>query len=297
MLLSSVSGGGIGWVTQTTSSSAGNYGAEWQIYGNSPVTQTFTVTCTFTQTQAGYYNMVRWYVFGSHGGIGYSGSWRSSGEPWLYVNQTTQKSAFIHAHVDWNATSPSGSFLTEAGPISYPIIFRGGAGIYWLAANLDSTGITQKRVGAAGGATSTRITGGAMEIKGIYVDTDPPSTVTGITATVLGPDSIRVDWAAATDDVGVTGYRVFDGGIQVGADLPSSARTLTITGLAPLSSHSYTVRAFDAVGHMSAIPTAVPATTASPYIDRAKWMDTRPGLYLGTTAVGKLYVGDTQIWP
>lgn len=291
-----ISGGGISWQNPATRNGTAGYGAMWVLCGTSPTTQTFTVTITFTSPSASYLHQIRWYVFGSHGGLGYAGAWRGGGEAWFTANQTTQKSAFIHAHVDWNVTAPTGSWILDAGPVSDGVVFRGGAGIYWAASHLDSTGLNQKNLGASG-ATSTRLVGGGMEIMGIYVDTQAPTTVPGITATPLDPNSIRIDWGASTDDVGVTKYRVYDNGVQVGVDLASTARTLTHTGLAASSTHSYTVRALDAAGNISAVPTAVVATTPVPYLNLMKWMDARPALYVGSAAVSKAYVGDTQIWP
>jgi hypothetical protein len=296
MNLTGVSGGGIGFTTLQTRNGTAGYGAGWVIAGTSPTTQTFTLTCTFTTPSGAYYHQIRWYVFGSHGGIGYSGAWRGGGEAWFTANQTTERSAFIHAHVDWNVTAPNGSWILDAGPVSDGVVFRGGAGIYWAAAHLNSFGFNQKNLGAAG-ASSTRLVGAGMEIKGIYVDTSPPATVPNITATPLDATSVRVNWTAPTDDVGVTAYRVYDNGVQLGADIPAGTLTYTHTGLAPESTHQYTVRALDAAGNISVAGTAVNATTFPVSVNKAFLATTKPSLRLGTNLVRKLYVGTTQVWP
>lgn len=294
----SISGGGISWAQGTIRSLGSGYGNAYTYYGISPTTQTFNVRFQMQNTinSTIYNSLFRWYVWRNHGGVGYTGAYRGSGEPWLNVNQTVDKSSFIHASVDWNANAANGVWLNEAGTAADGVLVRSGAAIYWCNSGLDSTGIGTKRLGVTS-TSSTRLTGVGLEIKGIYVDTQAPSTVSGITATVLGPDSIRIDWAASTDDVGVTKYRVYDNGVQLGPDIDVSVRTYTHTGLAAASTHSYTVRALDAVGNISAVPTAVSATTTYPYLDKAMWMSTRPKLYLGSTVVNSLFVGDTKIWP
>lgn len=299
LVISSISGGGISFTWHDNRERGSGYGNAYTFSGISPTTQTFTLNVTTVNyvNATVYYQMIRWSVFGSHGGIGYTGAWRGSGEPWLYANQSTEKSAFVHGHVDWNATSPTGVWLTDAGAAYDGVVARHAEGIYWLASNLDSTGITQKRIGVAGGATSTRLTGATAEIKGIYVDTQAPGLVSGITATPLSDTQMRIDWGTATDDVGVTKYRVYDNGVQIGPDQDASVHTYTHTGLTAESVHSYTVRALDAAGNLGAAGTAVPGTTLATSVNKAFLAVTKPSLRLGTDLVRKLYVGTDQVWP
>lgn len=243
-----------------------------------------------------YYQLIRWFVWGSHGGAGYSGAWRGSGEPWMYANQSTEKSAFVHAHVDWNATAANGSWLTDAGITGYTVTARHAEGIYWAANNWSSTGLTQKRLGVTG-SSSTRLTGAALEIKGIYVDTEPPADVPNVSATPLTDSSIRVDWTAPTDDVGVTKYRVYDNGVQIGNDLLANVFTFTHTGLLPESAHQYTVRALDAAGNISGVGVIAPATTFATSVNKLFLGLDKPSFRLGTQLVKKLYLGDQQVWP
>lgn len=300
LVISSITGGGISWATHENRERGSGYGNAYTFSGTSPTTQTFTLTVTTVNyvNATVYYQLIRWYVFGSHGGPGYSGAWRAGGEPWLYVNQSTEKSAFVHTHVDWNATSPTGAWLTDCGPPSDGVVARHAEGIYWACSHLDSTGINQKRLGVAGGATSTRITGAGLEIKGIYSDTSPPTVVPNVDAIAMSSSEIRVDWGAPTDDVGVTKYRVYDNGVQVGADIPvANARTFFHTGLTPESTHVYTVRALDAVGNISPVSASKTVMTKPLEIDKLRLGIAAPKLYVGTAQVDKVYLGDTQIWP
>ncbi|MBA8794784.1 glucose/arabinose dehydrogenase [Friedmanniella endophytica] len=103
------------------------------------------------------------------------------------------------------------------------------------------------------------------------VDTTPPSTPTGLRASVSGTD-VTLTWTAATDDVGVTGYDVYRNGTKVGAvngailDDGSTVRPLTTfldaTG-ARSTAFSWTVAARDARGNISPRSGSVTATTGS----------------------------------
>ncbi|RKS73842.1 glucose/arabinose dehydrogenase [Motilibacter peucedani] len=90
-------------------------------------------------------------------------------------------------------------------------------------------------------------------------DTTPPSAPTSLTATVDGT-SVTLGWRASSDDVGVTAYVVARDGATV-ATVPGGTTAYTDSGLAPLQRYSWTVRARDAAGNVSAASAAVTATT------------------------------------
>lgn len=90
-------------------------------------------------------------------------------------------------------------------------------------------------------------------------DVIAPSVPTGLTATVVSSTQINLAWSVANDNVAVVGYNVFRGGVQIGTTLGTS---LANTGLTPATAYSYTVKARDAAGNMSAASAAVSATTS-----------------------------------
>jgi hypothetical protein len=99
-------------------------------------------------------------------------------------------------------------------------------------------------------------------------DTTPPSTPVGLTATILSATSIRLDWAASTDNIGVTGYGVerCTGAACVNfveVAVPT-ANTQTLTDLTASTLHRFRVRAKDAAGNLSAYSSIVEATTPAP---------------------------------
>ncbi len=81
-------------------------------------------------------------------------------------------------------------------------------------------------------------------------DTQPPTTPTGLTATVgTQGTSNKVDltWTASTDNVGVTGYKITRGGQALAT---SATTNYTDVGMVN-GSYVYDVRAYDAAGNIS----------------------------------------------
>ena len=88
-------------------------------------------------------------------------------------------------------------------------------------------------------------------------DTTAPSGVTGVTAT-NDPDihgkNVLVQWAAATDNVGVTSYGVYRDGIKV-ANVSAPSLSFIDLGL-PAGTYRYAVDAADSAGNRSAAPSS-----------------------------------------
>ncbi|WP_432089407.1 carbohydrate binding domain-containing protein [Streptomyces sp. bgisy095] len=91
-------------------------------------------------------------------------------------------------------------------------------------------------------------------------DTRAPTAPAGLTATADGT-SVLLAWNPSTDDRGVTGYQVTrtGGGSTVVTDVGSTV--LSDTGLAERTAYTYTVRALDAAGNVSAASSPATATT------------------------------------
>ncbi|MGW4704454.1 carbohydrate binding domain-containing protein [Streptomyces sp. NPDC004285] len=92
-------------------------------------------------------------------------------------------------------------------------------------------------------------------------DTRPPTAPAGVTATADGV-SVLLSWDPATDDRGVTKYQVTRVGGSGGTVVTDIASTVySDTGLAERTSYTYTVRAVDAAGNVSAASAPATATT------------------------------------
>jgi chitodextrinase len=91
-------------------------------------------------------------------------------------------------------------------------------------------------------------------------DCTPPGAPTGLASPNQTPSTVALSWTAATDNVGVTGYRVYRGTTLVGSP---SGTTFTDTGLAASTAYTYTLKAVDAAGNVSASSGALTVSTAA----------------------------------
>lgn len=100
----------------------------------------------------------------------------------------------------------------------------------------------------------------STESGGGGTDTLAPTVPAGVAVTGTTASSVSLSWTPATDNTGVSGYDVYRDGVKAGS---TASTSFTDSGLTASSSHSYTVRARDAAGNVSAASAAVGATTAS----------------------------------
>ncbi|WP_405387520.1 fibronectin type III domain-containing protein [Streptomyces sp. NBC_01102] len=94
-------------------------------------------------------------------------------------------------------------------------------------------------------------------------DTQKPTAPEGVTAQAGSATSVHVMWEQASDNKGITGYEVYREGRKAGS-VPATKRMTDIDGLTASTAYTFTVRARDAAGNLSAPSTAVPVTTPAP---------------------------------
>ncbi|MFD0587458.1 lytic polysaccharide monooxygenase [Paenibacillus sp. GCM10027627] len=164
------------------------------------------------------------------------------------------------------------------------------------SASTDNVGVTGYRIfnganqiGTTSGATTLSLTGLTsnttynLTVKAIDAAgnlSGASNTATFTTQNVIGPDtqaptapntlhvmgtptatSVQLMWNASTDNVGVTGYQVFRGTTLV-QTVSGSTLSYTVTGLTANTAYTFTVKAIDAAGNVSAASNSIPATTA-----------------------------------
>ncbi|MGA6161849.1 cellulase family glycosylhydrolase [Amycolatopsis magusensis] len=114
-----------------------------------------------------------------------------------------------------------------------------------------------------GAGSTTGISLGERYGGGGGTDTEAPGVPGAVVSTATGSASVTLGWGAATDNVGVREYEVHRGGTKVGS---SPGTSFTDTGLAPNTDYTYTVRARDAAGNVSApsAPLTVRTSAAPP---------------------------------
>ncbi|MEK8128261.1 discoidin domain-containing protein [Paenibacillus filicis] len=102
-------------------------------------------------------------------------------------------------------------------------------------------------------------------------DTEPPTIPTNVKATAASGSQINLSWTASTDNVAVTGYDIYRDGVLVGS---AASTSYSDRGLKAVTTYSYTVKAKDATGNVSADSAAVSATTKEAPLDRTGWTAT-----------------------
>ncbi|MFE2219052.1 carbohydrate binding domain-containing protein [Streptomyces canus] len=109
-------------------------------------------------------------------------------------------------------------------------------------------------------------------------DTQAPSAPGGLRSTGKTSSSVSLAWNASSDNVGVTAYDVYSGSNQV---LSVSGTGATVSGLAASTSYTFTVKARDAAGNVSAASNAVSVTTDAGGGGGTGFKQAAPYLYLG----------------
>lgn len=92
---------------------------------------------------------------------------------------------------------------------------------------------------------------------GSGADTAAPSAPANLAVTGATSTSVSLSWSASTDNVGVTGYTVYYGSSSVNV----TGTSATVSGLTPNTSYTFTVKARDAAGNLSASSAAVTRVT------------------------------------
>jgi hypothetical protein len=109
-------------------------------------------------------------------------------------------------------------------------------------------------------------------------DTQAPSAPGSLRSTGKTSSSVSLAWNASSDNVGVTAYDVYSGSNQV---LSVSGAGATVSGLAASTSYTFTVKARDAAGNVSAASNAVSVTTDAGGGGGTGFKQAAPYLYLG----------------
>jgi hypothetical protein len=89
-------------------------------------------------------------------------------------------------------------------------------------------------------------------------DTQAPTPPTNLAASNITQTSLNLTWTASTDNVGITGYDVYRGSTLIQTVTGTSA---SVTGLTANTAYSFSVKAKDAAGNVSASSNVVNVTT------------------------------------
>ena len=92
-----------------------------------------------------------------------------------------------------------------------------------------------------------------------------PTTPTDLRSVALDSHTVRLAWAASTDNVGVVGYNVLRDG-RYAASQRDGTTTFADEQLMAGTTYSYQVKAFDAAGNQSGLSNTTPVTTPPPHL-------------------------------
>ncbi|WP_449404073.1 GEVED domain-containing protein [Flavobacterium laiguense] len=115
-------------------------------------------------------------------------------------------------------------------------------------------------------------------------DTQAPTAPAALTASGTAQTTTNLSWTASTDNVGVTGYDVYQG-----ATLKATVTTTTysVTGLTAATAYTFSVKAKDAAGNISASSNVVNVTTLGSSVTYC----TSQGNSVADEKIGKVQLG------
>jgi chitodextrinase len=96
------------------------------------------------------------------------------------------------------------------------------------------------------------------------IDNTAPTAPTNLAASGTTQTTTNLSWTASTDNVAVTGYDVYQGATVIGT---TASTTYNVTGLTASTAYTFSVRAKDAAGNVSAASNTVNVTTLAPIVD------------------------------
>lgn len=233
---------------------AGNFG--FNVPAN--IKALHTALANFIQPEEGYLISMPFTDFGAQSNSTKVGGYKNGDRALLWINDTT---------ADYTVASPrtvSGMTFTLTGMNNgtYNVTYYNTV----TGANVSTT-----TASASGGSLALQVPPFSRDIAVKAVrqgsgtpDTQAPSAPTGLTSPAKSDVSVTLTWSASTDNIGVTGYDVYRNGTLIGSTSGAGATTYTATGLSPNTAYSFTVKAKDAAGNVSAASSALSVTTNAP---------------------------------
>ncbi|WP_309614701.1 reprolysin-like metallopeptidase [Flavobacterium sp.] len=128
----------------------------------------------------------------------------------------------------------------------------------YAATGLSSSTAYAFYVQAKDAAGNVSVASNTVNVTTLTPDTTAPTAAT-LTASGTTTTATNLSWSGAADNVAVTGYDVYKGGVLLAST--TSATTYAITGLSASTLYTFTVRAKDAAGNVSADSNTVSVTT------------------------------------
>ena len=254
------SGGGTGSITREYWT-----GISGTSISSIPLTTTPTGTSTLTSLQGptnwgdSYGTRIRGYITPTTSG---SYTFYLAGDDdsqlWLSTNSDPANKTKLAEFIGWTNVGEWSKYATQQ---SAPVSLTAGQTYYVEVLHKEGGGGDHIAVGwtGPGFSTITVIPGSYLSPYSGTADTQAPTAPTNVTSPSKTTTTVDLSWTASTDNVGVTGYDVYRGTTLAGST--TGATTFQATGLTPNTTYSFTVRAKDAAGNVSAASAALSVTT------------------------------------
>jgi len=185
-----------------------------------------------------------------------------------YVGGSTQTITWNVAGTTANSVNAANVdiFLSTDGGNTFPVtLLAGTPNDGSEAVTIPNTPGTQNRIMVKGSNhIFFDISNANFTITTGSTDNIAPSAPTNLIASGTTQTTTNLSWTASTDNVGVTGYDVYQGATLKGS---TASTNFAISGLSPSTTYSFTVKAKDAAGNVSAASNTANATTLNPVAD------------------------------
>ncbi len=163
------------------------------------------------------------------------------------VPVNTPVSATFSASLDPSTVNAS-SFVVSgpSGTVAGSLVVSGATATFTPSANLEYFGAYTVRITILVKDThGNHLASDALWTfsTGATPDTIPPSTPTGLTATLTGPGSVDLSWGVSIDNVGIQGYKLYR---DIGYLKSVGTTTASDAGLGITTQYCYAVSAYDA---------------------------------------------------
>ncbi|WP_164821470.1 fibronectin type III domain-containing protein [Paenibacillus koleovorans] len=203
---------------------------------------------------------IRPLAFRGDGAIRLYADYQNSNNHYLFQYNNKLHQLSIVRRVGGTATAlAQKSFALSAGtPYTVKAVTYGGGLSFYVNGTLE---LTASDSSLAAGRTGLYVKGVDVQIDNVFVtqfDLEAPSAPTALTAVAVSDSEAELSWTASTDNIGVAGYKLYRDGMEVATVTAASYHD---RGLAAATAYSYTVKAFDAAGNMSAASNAALVTT------------------------------------
>lgn len=199
-----------------------------------------------------------------------------------YKSATSWTSTYIHYGVNGTWTGVPGVAMANASCAGWKVrtIDLGSASSLAAAFN-NGAGSWDNKNGAnyAIGSGTFQVSGGVVSSGSpCPSDITPPTVPTNFAKSNVTSTAVTLSWTASLDNVGVAGYELYRNNVRVGTPTGTS---FTDSGLTAATDYTYTVRARDTSGNLSAFSTTLAVRTAS----------------AGTNTALVYYYTKTRAWP